>query len=445
MANTPHDPERSEAAQTLADLEAVLARIHGLSQLAADLRAIRALVLDGRPPRVAAVGRRGSGKSSLANALLGAKVLDVGAVDDTTREPQWLDLERNQRKVRWIDTPGLRAGGNPERSERVAALLAKDPPDVLLFCVRATQVDAGIDDDIDDLKTILTAIEGRGAAKPPVVAVVTRVDELAPPLPKQPPFGDEKRGNIDKAVEVLKRHFERKAITVAATVPVGAFAKYFSDGSIAIDWRYNVDSLASAVFDALPQLAQTEAAMAFETSRALRRRVARRIITGATSIAFFIGAAPLPHDLVVLTPLQGVMVMGVSFLSERASRARMVAEWTAGMGLNVGAGVALRAAARSLIKLVPGFGGAISGAVAAGGTWALGLAAIKYFIDGATIDETRAEFEKVKQAGLPKDFFKGSASEKPSDTLIETPGSVAPAPAHHDEDPETKPEPDGER
>jgi diguanylate cyclase (GGDEF)-like protein len=84
----------------------------------------------------------------------------------------------------------------------------------------------------------------------------------------------------------------------------------------------------------------SEAAMAFETSRALRRRVARRIITGATSIAFFIGAAPLPHDLVVLTPLQGVMVMGVSFLSERASRARMVAEWTAGMGLNVGAGVA---------------------------------------------------------------------------------------------------------
>lgn len=412
MANTPHDPERSEAAQTLADLEAVLSRIPGVGQLTADLRAIRALVLDGRAPRVAAIGRRGSGKSSIANALLGARVLEVGAVDDTTREPQWLDLVRNGRKVRWIDTPGLRAGGNAARSERIATLLAKDPPDVLLFCVRATQVDAGIDDDLDDLKSILTTIEGRGGQRPPVVAVITRVDELSPPIPRQPPFNAEKRENIDKAVDVLRKHLERRAVTTAAIVPIGAFARFFSDGSIAIDWRYNVDALASAVFDALPQLAQAEAAMAFEASRALRRRVARRIVTGATSIAFFVGAAPLPHDLVVLTPLQGVMVLGVSFLAEPASRARMVAEWTAGMGLNVGAGVALRAAARSLVKLVPGFGGAISGAVAAGGTWALGLAAIKYFIDGATIDETRDEFERVKRAGLPRDFLDSQRAER---------------------------------
>lgn len=413
MANTPSDPERSEAAQTLADLEAVLARIHGLSQLAADLRALRALIIDGRAPRVAAIGRRGSGKSSLANALVGAKVLDVGAVEDTTKEPQWLDLERNQRKIRWIDTPGLRAGGVAERGERVTSLLAKDPPDVLLFCVRATQVDAGIDDDIDDLKTVLTAIESRGATKPPVVAVVTRVDELEPLIPKQPPFNTEKLATVDKAVEVLRRHFERRSITVASVVPVAAFSKHFSDGTIAIDWRYNVDALATALFDALPQLAQAEAAMAFESSRALRKKVARRIVTGTTSIAFFVGAAPVPHDLVVLTPLQGVMVMGISFLSDRASRARLVAEWTAGMGINVGAGVALRAAARSLIKLVPGFGGAISGAVAAGGTWALGMAAIKYFIEGATIDETREEFERVKRTGLPAELLKGKATPAP--------------------------------
>lgn len=437
MANTPSDPDRSEAAQTLADLEAVLARIPGLSQLSADLRAIRALVIDGRPPRVAAIGRRGSGKSSLANALLGARLLDVGAVDDTTREPQWIDLERNQRKIRWIDTPGLRAGGNPERADRVAALLAKDPPDVLLFCVRSTQVDAGIDDDIDDLKSILTALESRAKVKPPVLAVITRVDELAPPVPKQPPFGDEKRRNIDQSIDVLRRHLERRTITVSDVVAVAAYTKHFSDGTIAIDWRHNIDRLASSLFDALPQHAQTEAAMAFEASRALRRRVARRIITGTTSIAFFVGAAPLPHDLVVLTPLQGVMVMGISFLADRGSRARLVAEWTAGMGLNVGAGVALRAAARSLVKLVPGFGGAISGAVAAGGTWALGQAAIKYFIDGATIDETREEFERVKRAGLPANFLTNKGDADESEPAVNEPVPAASG--------EPDPEPDDPR
>jgi predicted GTPase/uncharacterized protein (DUF697 family) len=415
MSPPSNESDRKEASEAFADLESVLSRIPGWTQLKSDLHALRALVVDGRAPRVAAVGRRGSGKSSLANALLGARVLEVGAVDDTTRAPQWLDLARNGRTLRWIDTPGLRAGGDPARAERVSALLAKDPPDVLLFCVRATQVDAGIDEDLDDLAAILAAIGARGGPKPPVLAVVTRADEMSPPVPKQPPFDAVKRANIDKSVDVLRRHLERRSIAVTTVVAVGAYARFFSDGGIAIDWRYNVDALASALFDALPVDAQTEAAMAFDASLALRRRVARRIVTGASSLAFFVGAAPIPHDVVLLTPLQGIMVTGVSLLAERGSRARLLAEWTAGMGINVGAGVALRAAARSLVKLVPGFGGAISGAVAAGGTWALGLAAIRYFIDGASIDETRAEFEAVKSAGFPREEADSERSHRGGD------------------------------
>lgn len=399
------DATKREASQALADLESVILRIPGFDLLAKDLRAIRALVLEGRPPRVAVIGRRGAAKSSLANALLGTEALVTGAVEDTTKEPAWVDLKHKGRTIRWIDTPGLRAGGNPERGDRVGQLLAKDPPDVIILCVRATQVDAGIDDDLNDVRSILSAIEGKGKPKPPVVAVITRVDDLAPPVPKQPPFVGEKKVNIEKAVDVLRKHMERVGLTAKTIVPVASYLKYFSDGSIAIDWRYNVNVLADAVFDALPVEAQADAAVAFEASLILRRKVARRIVQGTSSIAFFVGAAPIPHDLVVLTPLQGVMVLGVSFLADRNSRARLVAEWTTGMGLNVGAGVALRAGARALIKLVPGFGSAISGGVAAAGTWALGMAATKYFVDGATIDETRKEFEAVKKSGIPKGIF----------------------------------------
>jgi uncharacterized protein (DUF697 family)/predicted GTPase len=401
-ASLEDDDEKREASQALADLEAVLLRIDGLRRLSDDLRAIRALVIEGRAPRVAVVGRRGAAKSSIANALLGAEALQTGAIEDTAKAPAWLDLSHRGRKVRWIDTPGLRAGGSPERGDQVAQLLAKDPPDVLLLCVRATQVDAGIDDDLDDVRSILTAIEAKAKPKPPVLAVVTRVDDLAPPIPKNPPFFGEKKVNIEKACDVLRKHLERAGIATKAIVPVSTYLKYFADGSIAIDWRYNMDVLADAVFDALPVEAQADAAVAFEASRLLRRKVARRIVQGTSSVAFFVGAAPIPHDLLLLTPLQGVMVFGVSLLADRNSRARLVAEWSAGMGLNVGAGVALRAGARALIKLVPGFGMAISGGVAAAGTWALGMAAIRYFVDGASIDDTRKEFEAVKRAGIPK-------------------------------------------
>lgn len=403
MTDSPVDDDRKrEASQALSDLEDVLLRINGLRGLAEDIRAIRALVLDGRAPRVAVIGRRGSGKSSLANALLGTEALVTGAVVDTTKAPEWIELSHRGRKIRWIDTPGLRAGGNPDRGDKIAQLLAKDPPDVILLCVRATQVDAGIDDDLDDVRSILTAIEGKGKPKPPVVAVITRVDDLAPPVPKQPPFFGEKKVNIEKSVDVLRKHMERVGLASKAIVPVTTYLKYFTDGAIAIDWRFNMDVLADAVFDALPVEAQASAAIAFEASKMLRRKVARRIVQGTSSVAFFVGAAPIPHDLLLLTPLQGVMVLGVSFLADRNSRARLVAEWSAGMGLNVGAGVALRAGARALIKLVPGFGAAISGGVAAAGTWALGMAAIRYFVDGASIDETRKEFEAVKKAGIPK-------------------------------------------
>ncbi|MDP3276090.1 MAG: GTPase [Deltaproteobacteria bacterium] len=426
MADSSSDPARRDASDALNDLEAVLARIPGLGQLTQDFRALRALIIENRPPRIAAMGRRGCGKSSIANALLGSEALTTGAVEDTTKSPAWVTIEHEGRRLRWMDTPGLRAGGQPDRGEQVAEMLANEAPDVLLFCVRATQVDSAIDDDIADLRSALAAIETRTKTRPPVIAVITRVDELPPPIPKQPPFTEAKRESIQQATNVLKAHLERSGVVTQSIHGVSAYAKYFADGSLAIDWRHNVDQLAVALFDALPMAAQADAAVAFEASRTLRRRVARRIVTGTTSIAFFVAAAPLPHDLVLLTPLQGVMVLGISFLADRNSRARMVAEWTAGMGINLGAGVAMRAAARSLIKLVPGFGSAIAGSVAAAGTWALGSAATRYFVDGATIDETRTEFDAIKRTGFSREAL--SAIGKPEGSHNEEPHPEDPSP-----------------
>ena len=58
---------------------------------------------------------------------------------------------------------------------------------------------------------------------------------------------------------------------------------------------------------------------------------------------------------------------------------------------------------RALLKLIPGFGATVSGAVAATGTWALGKAAIRYFIDGASLEESRAAFDDAVKGGAPDD------------------------------------------
>jgi uncharacterized protein (DUF697 family) len=58
-----------------------------------------------------------------------------------------------------------------------------------------------------------------------------------------------------------------------------------------------------------------------------------------------------------------------------------------------------REGARAAAKLLPGWGNAISGGVAAAGTYAVGRSAIGYFIEGISIGEARRLFHHQQ---LPK-------------------------------------------
>ena len=59
---------------------------------------------------------------------------------------------------------------------------------------------------------------------------------------------------------------------------------------------------------------------------------------------------------------------------------------------NLIAVVAFREAARIAVRIVPFWGNAVSGVVAGAGTYAIGRAAIAYFIDDAPLAETRRLF-----------------------------------------------------
>ncbi|MBK8693150.1 MAG: 50S ribosome-binding GTPase [Deltaproteobacteria bacterium] len=398
-------PDTRDAAQTLDDLEELLKRIPGAQKVINELRDLRALLVGRRAPRVAVLGRRGSGKSSLANALLGRELLAVGAVEDTTAAPAWIDLAVQGRQVRWLDTPGLRAGARPERREAVAKALRSERPDVLLWLFKASQVDAGVDEDLAELVALRASISGPDRPVP-VVVVMTKVDELPPTERRAPPYeGDaEKRASIEQAKEVLRGHVQRVTGAELPVVPVCTWQR-FAEGAVATDWRWNLDALAMEIHKGLPVSAQIEAARAFERARSVRRKVAMRLVGTATSVSFVVGATPLPiADLAVLIPLQSSMLTGIVYASGRSLGPRAVSEWLAVLGASVGAGVGLREAVRAALKLVPGVGATISGAVAATGTWALGVAAVRYFIDGVSVQEARAAFSQAAEEGPPSDI-----------------------------------------
>ena len=387
----------------LDDVEELLKRIPGAKRAVDELHDLRTLLVGRRAPRVAVLGRRGSGKSTLGNALLGAEVLATGAVEDTTRTAAWVDLTVHGDAVRWLDTPGLRAGGRPGRRAEVEAVLRAERPDVLVWTFKATQVDAGVDEDLAELVAVRASVPVAGAAVP-VVVVVTKVDELAPAGRRAPPFDDAgHRARIDAAVEALRGHLARALGEAPPVVPVCAWQR-FDGGVRTADWRWNVERLAAEVHGALPLVAQLSAARVFERGKALRRRLAMRFVGGATSVSFVVGATPLPFaDLALLLPLQTTMLTGVVYASGRSWSARAASEWLAGLGVNVGAGMGLREVVRAALRWVPGVGATVSGAVAATGTWALGVAAVRFFIDGATFGEARAAFDAAAKDGPPED------------------------------------------
>jgi predicted GTPase len=174
---------RQDSLRALDRCEAILTRHAVLEHggLRTTLGALRRIVERGRLVRVALVGRRGSGKSSLVNAVASAPAAPIGDVGDATGSAARYVIRDvvAQRTVEWIDTPGLRAGGRTTRRDAVQAVLRATPCDVLLAPVTATEVDAGIDEDLDDLRAILAAQERAWDYRPTVIAVVTRADDLA--------------------------------------------------------------------------------------------------------------------------------------------------------------------------------------------------------------------------------------------------------------------------
>ncbi len=90
------------------------------------------------PPTVVAVGRPNVGKSTLVNALARRQVAIVSPQAGTTRDHVGVTLDLDGLAVRWVDTPGIRAEGEPhDELEAAAAHLASNiiaGADLVVLC-----------------------------------------------------------------------------------------------------------------------------------------------------------------------------------------------------------------------------------------------------------------------------------------------------------------------
>jgi uncharacterized protein (DUF697 family) len=126
-----------------------------------------------------------------------------------------------------------------------------------------------------------------------------------------------------------------------------------------------------AVYQTLRQLPELTEAL-----KSLHFRQAQPHILAYALAAMAAGAAPLPlADLPVISALQMKMLHTIASVYRQPLEMKRFLELVS----TVGVGVVLRQSARSLLKLIPGFGSAVSGLYAGATTYALGCALCFYY------------------------------------------------------------------
>lgn len=317
-------------------LATLLARLPGSLQkpILRELEPIKEIFLCQRPPRIAFLGAKNLELPSLVNALAGRAALNAPLVSG----PWTLVRGAGLMEVADLRGPASSAG---------------DPADLF--------VHVAISADVDEARRtaqVLSAAAPRDGDAPAGLAVVV--------------LGD---AGVSAAVcSALAEAGVSSSIVLVAHLPRTAAEK-----GITSDER---SDLGSRLCDFVPEDAQLELAR-FLHARDAQARLAGTVLKSFGAVAGLIGVQPIPlADFPVLFSLQMFMVSLIIYTGGREFSLRLAGEFAASLGIGFGAGLAFRETARAAVKVIPVWGNFISGGVAGAGTYALGRAAIAYFIEG---------------------------------------------------------------
>ncbi|MFJ7993354.1 GTPase family protein [Peribacillus frigoritolerans] len=368
---------------------------------------LKTMTVDAREPRIALVGRRGSGKSSLINAMFGQERQYVSSVKSGTGKGKWLWYPSDaEPKIRLLDSRGLGESEAPTEEfeedtplDELIKAVTEEQPDVFLFLIKAKEADSRIEEDLQELNKLRKIVKENHHYDVPVICVVTQVDELDPPHYKQVPFdaNPKKKKNIDEAIALMSKRFKDSEIPLLNIIPTCSYIDFDESGNIEYDMRWNIDLLSDYLIEALPSEAKLKTAKAIQ-SQFVKKKFARTIVGTFTAIAGLIGAEPIPFaDFPILTGIQGLMIVVIGFIADKEINTKTASEFIAALGINVGIGLLVREGVRAAVRFIPGAGLVVSGAVAGAVTYGIGQAAIAYFLENKNIDQAKEAYKNANK------------------------------------------------
>lgn len=385
-----------------------------------ELKDLIAGIENHRPPRFLLIGRTGVGKSSLINALSSSYVAVVSDVESCTTETKVYPCYDGDRKIMEImDSRGISESISTDERVTAEDQLLNDisnfNPDVVLFLLAATHRD-NIDKDVEFLKKVKQKYADLNKVDVPVLVVINKADEVQPSRIKEPDqYNVAKKENLLNTVSYYRRICQENGLVTDGIVGVSSYIEWadrygnsvqtyeiqemnqsdINDLQIGFDGRYQIDELREILDDVILDF---DAKMGFRMALQLNelvRKMANHITNSFVAISSAVALANIPvADIYILLVIQAIMVALISGLSGREISIQTGKEFLASLFLTGGAGALFRLIAHGAVKFIPVAGGFINSGIAGAGTKAIGVAAVKYYIDGVSVEEAREVFKK---------------------------------------------------
>jgi uncharacterized protein (DUF697 family)/predicted GTPase len=366
-----------------------------------------------RPPRLVIMGRTGVGKSSLINAIFGAYLAETSAIEVGTKDSQVFQYKKNDEVIfEIIDTRGIKENLNALSStaeEDLKNVIEEFEPDAFLLLTNGADRST-LREDAVYLKEVYSSLD----LTVPLVTVITRIDDIEPARIKEPTrYTQKKKDNIAIKEQQVSQVLEEVGLSDTFIVPVSSYIEWNHEEPeslspeeraelvIEFDGRYNIDKLVNFLEENIDFRAAVYLMLNNKLDIAIQK-IANKFVKVFSTASAGVAITPIPaSDIVVLIPIQIVEVILIAYLSGQKIDSKMAREFILSLGGVALFGLGLRFVAQQGVKLlnvlIPGSGSAISSTIAYSGTYAVGKAAIAYYIDGKTKEQAKKEMEDAKK------------------------------------------------
>lgn len=315
--------------------------------------------LQGNKPNVLVVGRTGTGKSSLINAIFGDQVAKVGAGTPVTQS--YTAYTSDQLLVNLYDSMGWEGGADGEKRffadthDFLKQHRTSNPDDHIHVVWYTLDAPSARFTDFD-LELLTRAIENL-----PIVIILTKCDIAS-----------------DEQIDAVKQAIEKANIPGLVTILEVSAAPLKRRGQ-AVSEVYGLKELVAVTEKVLPEARQAAFIAAQIVDLGAKASRSRNTILAAVGTNFAVGFTPIPFsDWMALAPIQSAMLGSIAVIYGIKPATAKATLSTAGgfASIYIATVNGIRLAA-GLMKFVPGIGtvagGIINGTVAASMTASMGF------------------------------------------------------------------------